>query len=261
MSGFSAGWLDLREGFDRAARSDALMRRFARLLPPAPRVVDLGAGSGSNVRALAPLVPAGARWRLVDDDDALLALAATRCGTVACERHNLAHDLEAAIGDADAIVAAALADLVSSDWLDRLFAIAARRAAPVLMTLTTDGTPVLEPAAPGDAAVIAGFTLDQARDKGFGPALGANAPGALIAAAARHGYGIEAAHSDWQIAADDTAMLTAMLDYLAGGALAAQPQSRGAVEAWHDARRADVAAHRLRMRVGHRDILAFPVRS
>jgi hypothetical protein len=150
---------------------------------------------------------------------------------------------------------------VSSAWLDRLFAIAASRALPVLMTLTTDGTPVLEPAAPGDAAVIAGFTLDQGRDKGFGPALGANAPGALIAAAARHGYGIEAAQSDWQVAAADAAMLTAMLDYLAGGAIAAQPQSRAAIEAWHAARRADVAARRLRMRVGHRDILAYALRS
>jgi hypothetical protein len=261
MSGFSAAWLDLREGFDRAARSDALMRRFASLLAPAPRIVDLGAGSGSNVRALAPLVPARTRWRLVDDDEALLALAATRCGEVACERRDLVHDLEAAIGDADGVAAAALADLVSSDWLDRLFAIAARRAAPVLMTLTTDGTPVLEPAAPGDAAVIAGFTLDQARDKGFGPALGANAPGALIAAATRHGYGIEAAHSDWQIGTDDAAMLGAMLDYLAGGAIAAQPESHDAVKAWHAARRADVAARRLRMRVGHRDILAYPIRS
>jgi hypothetical protein len=260
MSGFSAPWLDLREGYDRAARSDALMRRFASLLPQRPRLVDLGAGSGGNVRALAPLLPPDARWRLVDDDAALLALAASRCGAVACERRDLAGDLAAAIGDADAITAAALADLVSSAWLDRLFAIAARRGAPVLMTLTTDGTPVLEPAAAGDAAIIAGFALDQARDKGFGPALGANAPGALVAAAARHGFVIESAHSDWHIAANDAAMLAAMLDFLAGGARAAQPELRETIEAWHQARLADVAAGRLRMRAGHRDILAVPPR-
>ena len=101
MSGFSAPWLDLREGYDRAARSDALMRRFVSLLPQRPRLVDLGAGSGGNVRALAPLLPPDARWRLVDDDAALLALAASRCGAVACERRDLADDLAAAIGDAE----------------------------------------------------------------------------------------------------------------------------------------------------------------
>jgi hypothetical protein len=129
------------------------------------------------------------------------------------------------------------------------------------MSLTTDGTPVLEPSAPGDAAVIAAFALDQARDKGFGPALGANAPGALVAAAARHGYVVESAQSDWQVEPDDAAMLEAMLGFLAGGAIAAQPAARDAIEAWRAARMADVAARRLRMRVGHRDILAYANRA
>jgi hypothetical protein len=256
VSGFSAAWLALRESFDRAARSQVLMRRFASLLPPAPRIVDLGAGSGGNVQALAPFVPADTCWRLVDNDPALLAVAASRCAGAACERRDLAHDLEAAIGGADAITAAALADLVSSAWLDRLLECAAARRAPALVVLTTDGAPLLEPAAADDAAVIAGYALDQGRDKGFGPALGANAPGALIAAAARHGYTVETAQSDWQLEPGDTAMLEAMLAYLAQGASATLPESQ--VAAWHRARHADVAAGRLRMRVGHRDILAAP---
>jgi hypothetical protein len=258
VSGFSAAWLDLRESFDRAARSAVLMRRFARLLPPRPYVVDLGAGSGGNFRAFAPFLPAGTRWRLIDNDAALLALAAARCDGAACACHDLARDLEAAIGDANAIVAAALADLVSSAWLDRLLAGAAARAAPLLVALTTDGAPLLVPAAPGDAAIVAAYTLDQGRDKGFGPALGANAPGALIAAAARHGYGVDTAHSDWEIVPGDAAMLEAMLGFLAAGAAATLPAAQ--VDAWHAARRADVAAGRLAMRVGHRDILAMPPR-
>jgi hypothetical protein len=257
VTGFSAAWLDLRERFDRAARSVELMRRFAALLPPRPRLVDLGAGSGGNVRALAPFLP-GARWRLVDNDGALLALARARCSDVVCERRDLARELEAAIDDADGVTAAALADLVSESWLDRLLAIAARRGVPLLMALTTDGAPVLEPPAQGDAEIIAGFTRDQARDKGFGPALGARAPDTLVAAAARCGYVIDAARSDWQIEPADTAMLEAMLGFLAGAAIAAEPASRAAVESWHAARCADAAAHRLRMCVGHRDVLALP---
>ena len=129
------------------------------------------------------------------------------------------------------------------------------------MALTTDAPPMLEPAAPGDEAVLAGFALDQARDKGFGPALGAAAPDALAACAARHGYAVESAPSDWHIAAADTAMLEAMLGFLAGGACAALPDARDDVENWHAARRADVAARRLGMRIGHRDVLAYRARS
>jgi len=256
MTGFASGWLELREGYDHAARSADLMRRFAALLPQRPRIVDLGAGSGSNLRALAPFVP-DARWRLVDDDDALLAIARQRCGDVACERRDLANDLAAAIGDAQAIAASALADLVSEAWLDRLLALAAQRGLPVLLALTTDSAPELLPASPGDAAIVAGFTRDQARDKGFGPALGAHAPDALAAAAARRGYRLEAAASDWYLAPGDRAMLEAMLGFLADAAGAAEPASRAAVDAWHEARRADAAAGRLAMRVGHRDMLVY----
>jgi hypothetical protein len=145
---------------------------------------------------------------------------------------------------------------VSCAGLARRLARAAPRRAPLLVVLTTDDAPRLAPAAADDPAVIAAYELDQGRDKGFGPALGANAPGALIAAAARHGYAVETAHSDWQLAPGNAAMLEAMLGFLAHSAAATLGEAR--VAAWHEARRADVAAGRLSMRVGHRDILAAP---
>ena len=70
--GFAADWLALREPFDHAARSVALARRLADRLPRRPRLVDLGGGTGSMFRFLAPIIGRGQDWILVDADDALL---------------------------------------------------------------------------------------------------------------------------------------------------------------------------------------------
>ena len=69
---FDADWLTLREPFDHAARSVALARRLAERLPPRPRLLDLGAGTGSLFRFLAPIIGRGQDWILVDADAALL---------------------------------------------------------------------------------------------------------------------------------------------------------------------------------------------
>jgi hypothetical protein len=69
---FAAEWLALREPFDRAARSVEIARRLADRLPRRPRLVDLGGGTGSMFRFLAPIIGRGQDWILVDADDALL---------------------------------------------------------------------------------------------------------------------------------------------------------------------------------------------
>ena len=83
VSGFSAEWLALREPFDAAARSAAsiaeLRAHVARGTAAAPlAVVDLGAGAGSNLRYLAPLLGGVQRWRLADHDPKLLDAALAR---------------------------------------------------------------------------------------------------------------------------------------------------------------------------------------
>jgi hypothetical protein len=69
---FAADWLALREPFDHAARSLALARRLTERLPKRPRLVDLGAGTGSMFRFLAPIIGRGQDWVLVDADAASL---------------------------------------------------------------------------------------------------------------------------------------------------------------------------------------------
>ena len=77
---FSAGWLALREPYDKRARNaavlDAVAAAFARA--PAVAVVDLACGTGATLRAIAARCRARQSWRLVDNDLGLLARPRSR---------------------------------------------------------------------------------------------------------------------------------------------------------------------------------------
>ncbi|WP_106418212.1 class I SAM-dependent methyltransferase [Salinicola tamaricis] len=49
-------------------------------IPATATLVDLGCGSGSNLRYLAPQLRTPQYWRLVDHDASLLEHARSRCG-------------------------------------------------------------------------------------------------------------------------------------------------------------------------------------
>lgn len=248
---FSPDWLALRAPFDAKARDADLARRFAAALPSAPLIVDLGAGTGSNALALVPLLPQ-ARFRLVDNDPALLAIARTR---LACETAHvdLTGDLTRLLDGANAVSASALMDLVSAPWFDALAAQIAKRRLPLLFTLNVDGRHVLTPADIDDAAVFAAFARDQRRDKGFGPALGPDAPRHMHKRLTAAGARVSLAHSDWQIGPDGHALLSDFIDGMADAA----SRTEKAVAGWLERRRQQIANGALTLRVGHQDLLAL----
>jgi hypothetical protein len=281
---FSADWLALREPFDAAARCVALAERLASLLPVRPHLLDLGAGSGSLLRWLAPIVGRAQVWTLADADEDLLLRAyddiarwARGQGWAATQGHRalLVHtprgalrvealrvDLAAApaalpLDAVDAVVCSALLDLVSAPWLE---ALVAALCTPLLACLSVDGRDAFLPGHPLDPCVRAGFRRDQGRDKGFGPALGAHAPAALHAALAAHGFRVASAPSDWRIPATALAMLRELVPGYAEAAARARPAHRRAIGAWRKARMHQAVAGRLAIRIGHRDSLALPPR-
>jgi hypothetical protein len=288
VSGFSADWLALREPFDAAARSAAIVAKLRAHLAQAANVaplavVDLGAGAGSNLRYLAPLLGGEQRWRLVDHDANLLeaALASTeawaqsrgievrragsgltlRSGDFACDVRGEITDLdslaaiELPIGGL--VTAAALLDLVSQRWLDALAQACRAARAAVCFALTYDGRTTVEPIEPLDARVLAFFNRHQRGDKGFGPALGPDAPVAAEMAFAANGYEACATRSDWVIGAEHPAMQTALLDGWLGAACELAPEWRAPLTDWHERRCAQVAAGRSTLSVGHVDLVGW----
>jgi hypothetical protein len=249
LSRFGQEWLRLREPYDHAARSGTLADRFVEAVGPAPRLADLGAGTGSNLRYLAPRLPAAQRWLLVDHDPALLEQARARPAVaLECRILNLAAALPES-GVWTGITAAALLDLASAAWLDRLAAWC--RGVPLLMALSVDGRLAWEPEEPDDAAVRERFFAHQRSDKGFGPALGAAAAPYLAERLAAEGQRVSVERSDWRLGPADAPLLAATLD----GIVAVQAAG---LERWAAARRRQLAAGELRLAVGHVDLLALP---
>jgi SAM-dependent methyltransferase len=276
MSGFDAGWLALREPVDHASRHAGLAAQVREHFAGRESlvVVDLGCGTGSNLRALAPLLPLRQHWHLIDGDPALLAAARQRLRDWAdsanptaagIELHKDGHwvevnfecadlatrDLDFADLGAGLITAAALFDLVSKDWLERLVACSARQRVPLHAVLTYDGTARWQPEKPLDARVVAAFNRHQRMDKGFGPALGPTAGETFARLLSQHGYSAASGDSPWELAERDTVLIARLADGFAQAAAEIEPEARDAFARWAVDRAAAT-----RLTIGHRDVFA-----
>jgi hypothetical protein len=261
---FSARWLALREPYDQAARNptvlDAVRKAFAGF--PAVRVSDLGCGTGSTMRAVAPVLPERQDWRLLDNDAALLE-AAHDAAPPMCEVTTVLVDLAADLGralgdDTDLVTTSALLDLVSVQWLERLTAMLAISGRPLYAALSYDGRVSLMPACRNDDTVIAAVNRHQLTDKGFGPALGPQAATTAPDCLRRRGFAIQEGRSDWSFGPSDRDI---QLEMLAGwaGAAAQMEIAPDVLDDWLAERRAHVEAVRSHMRVGHIDFFAAPI--
>ena len=254
--GFDAGWLDLREPMDAASRDPALVAMAATFLGevPAPLAVDLGCGTGASLRAFAARAPAGLRWRLVDHDPGLLAIAAERCGPgVEVVARDLADPGRIPLGGARLVTASALLDLVSGEWVEALAERVVAEGAGFHASLVYNGMMAWGQPRPEDETVRRAFNIHQRRDKGFGPALGAAAGDAAAVAFGRHGYDVRRGSSFWRIEPEHAALHCALVD---GIAAAAVETGYARARDWAQARRA--ASGTSSCMVGHVDLLALP---
>ena len=255
MSGFSAEWLALRGSFDAAGRSRHLAESFAEAIGAEGPIVDLGAGTGANLRYLRGIVGSDRRWRLAEMDAGLLAQAPVGPG-IEHWQCDLRWALDDLLQDAAGVTGSALLDLVSASWMMQLASIMARRRLPALFALSYDGRIAFAPADPLDEVVVEAFNRHQATDKGFGPALGPEAVRHLRAALRAAGAAVVAERSDWTIAPSDAVMALAMIEGLVAPALAMAPANPEAIADWARRRRTRIADAALAITVGHRDLLA-----
>ena len=283
-----ADWLRLREPADVAARSNALTRAIAdAILPGAPlSLLDLGTGTGSNIRYLAERLPAPQRWLAVDQSAALLAAlperitswatasghdtwtdnahCAVRGAHLRCEIETYQGDLgtlddSRIFAGRQIVTASALLDLVSESWLRALAARCRAGNAMALFTITYNGRFECTPADAEDEVVRDLFNRHLKTDKGLGgPAAGPDAAAIAEQCFLQAGYRVRREPSDWQLGPADREMQRVLIDGWADAATEIAPGRATDIARWRARRLVPVEAGHSRVVVGHDDLAAWP---
>lgn len=244
---FSADWLGLREPADADARSLELVG----LLPAPVKVIrDLGCGTGSLGRWLAPRLPVPQFWILTDRDHDLLEIAADRMPegvNVAIDERDVTALTRDDLTGADLVTCSALLDLLTAPQIDRLVGVCAQARTNALFTLSVTGRVALTPADPRDAEVEAAFNAHQRRDDKLGP----DAPAYAAAAFEKAGARVVVRESAWQLGAARPELTAEWLRGWVGAAADQRPDLR--FDDYLEARTDDLPE----VTVGHQDVLAI----
>jgi hypothetical protein len=258
-------WLALREPADAAARSVELIAGLA------PTVVhDLGCGTGSMLRWLAPRLPAPQHWVLYDRDAVLLAralddlppgvTAETRLGDLPLTRpvrgNHRQDDVFRARGTM--VTASALLDLLTAEEVDGIAAACAAARCPALLTLSVTGEVEIVPPDPLDAELAAAFDAHQRRTVDGRRLLGPDAGAVAAAAFTRHGMTVTTRPSPWRLGAAEADLAEEWLRGWIDAACAQRPELTGPAARYLRRRLVARAAGVLRVSVGHVDVLARP---
>ena len=280
---FDPAWLALREPADHRSRATAAMTLLERAWREHrwSRVLDLGAGTGSNLRYVAPRLPGDQHWTLVDHDADLLAraVAPDAASGVSCVAGDLADVGLRLIREtrAELVTGSALLDLVSKAWLADLVSACRDARCAAHFALTYDGTMQWH-AAPGerrpdddpdDGLVRRAVNAHQRRDKGLGPALGPMAGLTAETHFRAAGYRVWLLPSPWRLGPDDAPLARALVDgwetaaveevrAAAAGAGGATGAGVDRARGWGVRRRATIAGGCFGLTVGHLDLLALP---
>lgn len=265
----SGDWLALREDADAAARSLDLVDLLRADLPTGGRLVvhDLGCGTGSMARWLAPKLDGPQHWVMHDRDAGLLALAAARPparaadgGLVTAEtrRGDVTRLDTGELDGAALITASALLDVLTAAELRRLLASCVSAGCPVLVTLSVTGHVQLSPEDPFDRSVAEAFNAHQRRTTGAGRLLGPDAVEAAVDGLSRLGLDVQVRPSPWRLGPERSALTTEWFTGWWSAAGEQRPELRRAAQAYRRGRLAAAAAGRLSVTVHHADLLARP---
>jgi hypothetical protein len=262
-----AGWLALREPADAAARSTELVEELRLSVTTSrPLVVhDLGSGSGSMARWLAPQLPGAQHWVLHDRDTELLDLAAGNPPVAASDGSPVTTETRSgditrlgSLPDADLVTASALLDMLTAAELERLVSTAVAAACPVLVALSVVGRVELAPSDPWDRRVAEAFNAHQRRATGAGTLLGPDAVQAAVADLTGRGLHVLVRESPWRLGAGEAALMQEWLDGWLAAAWEQEPALRAETRGYARRRREEAAAGRLSVTVHHEDLLARP---
>jgi hypothetical protein len=259
-----ADWLSLRAPADTAARSVSLTAAVSDALGipsgGAIRLLDLGSGTGSNVRYLSPRLLTPQEWLLVDRDPALLAGGPKTAGAVFIDTRvaELGSLDEAMFKRRNLVTASALLDLVSESWIEQVAARCRENRSTALFALTYNGQSHCVPAEPEDDRIRDWLNEHQRQnDKGFGRAAGPDAVASTVRMFSEAGYRVVREPSNWDLRPSAKELQRQLVLGWAEAAAEIAPDQALMIEGWLARRLAHVDENRSHIVVGHDDIAAF----
>lgn len=268
-----ADWLALREGADAAARAPELVEVLRVHLAAAARsgtpvvIRDIGCGTGSMGRWLAPQLSGPQAWILHDRDPALLGRAAASLpGRAAdgapvsarAQEGDLTDLRSADLAGAVLVTSSAVLDLLTAGEVDGLAAACTGAGAAALLTLSVTGRVGIAPADPLDAAFAGAFNAHQRRRTGDRELCGPDAVAVAVDAFAQRGAVVECRPSPWRLGADRAELAEEWLRAWIAAACVQRPDLGREADAYLGRRLDACRAGRLFLEVGHADLLAIP---
>jgi len=262
----SSDWLALREPADAAARAQDLVDVLVRRVPRPTRWVihDLGCGSGSMGRWLAPQLPGPQHWVLHDRDRDLLDLALAHPPAPAADGADVtveARDCDVSrldprdLAGASLITASALLDILTEEELAALIEVCAEPRSPLLLTLSVVGDVELTPADPLDRRVAAAFDAHQPRMTERGRLLGPDAVALAVEELGRLGVEVLVRPSPWRLDGSHADLTAEWFTGWVGAACEQEVELAADTVRYTRRRLAQAAAEQLAVMVGHADLL------
>ncbi|MGW3990647.1 methyltransferase domain-containing protein [Streptomyces sp. NPDC004830] len=265
---YAPEWLQLREPADAAARAQDLLGPLRTRLADTPGgpggavVHDLGCGTGSMGRWLAPRLDGAQHWILHDRDPYLLHFAAVASPRSAADgsrvsvetrRGDVARLTPDALQGASLVTASALLDVLTREEIETLAAACAGAGCPALLTLSVAGRVELTPAHPLDQEIAQAFNDHQRRDGLLGP----DAVTAAAEAFSEHGATVRLHPSPWRLGPEQAALTEQWLRGWVGAAVEERPGLKARADAYLADRLEACAAGEFSVTVHHTDLLAL----
>lgn len=259
-------WLALREPADARARAhdlvDYLERGTGRRM-----IHDLGGGTGSMGRWLAPRLSGPQHWVIHDRDEDLLARAAAQppspaadgsAVTAEARRSDITRLNPRDLAGATLITASALLDMLTEAELASVIAACVGAGCPVLLTLSVVGRVNVSPADPLDGRVAAAFDAHQRRTTERGGLLGPDAVAFATQEFARRGTQVLVRPSPWRLGPEHADLAAEWFKGWVGAACEQEPELARESGAYRHRRLAQLGAGELTVTVEHADLLALP---
>ncbi|GAB3386805.1 trans-aconitate methyltransferase [Humibacter soli] len=264
----STEWLALREPEDARARSVELATAAASLVSDGPLLVhDLGSGTGSMMRWLAPRLPGPQTWVLHDwnadlvqraGEDGIPSDADGQPVSVRTWVRELGLVRADDLRGASLVTASALLDVLSSEEVHAIAAACVATGVPVLLSLSVTGEVRLDPRHPLDETFQAAFNAHQRRSADGRRLLGPHAVAVARGLFLEAGWHVRPTETPWRLGQHEPQLLAEWFEGWVDAALEQNPELGREASGYLDLRRAQLRDGTLSAVVRHRDLLAWP---